>query len=319
MRHRAGLFGFLAIALFSTGAWAQAPEPCRLQRLAALDITYDPAGRPVIPASIGGKPVNLLVDTAGLFTSLEEKKARSMGLHLETLPQQMLFMFDGTPINYKAAANDLLIGHAPLKQFTFMIHPNGRLPDGVDGTLGPDIMSNLDVDFDFAANKLNLFAPSKCAEHVVYWADDYSRLPIRFDDSATNRGGSKIDLHNIRTTGTLDGKDVKITVDTGSTLSVMTMAQAQLLFHWSGDPPDLQKVETSGDGAYYTYPFKTLTMNGITVNNPKVMIVRQKGNALDSESDMILGMSVLRQLHVYIAYNQRLIYATTIPAATKAN
>ncbi len=44
-----------------------------------------------------------------------------------------------------------------------------RTSQDFGGILGSEMLRNVDVDFDFSANKVNLFSPDHCAGNVVYW------------------------------------------------------------------------------------------------------------------------------------------------------
>ena len=37
------------------------------------------------------------------------------------------------------------------------------------GILGTDVLRNVDVELDFAANKIHLIAPNQCGGSVVHW------------------------------------------------------------------------------------------------------------------------------------------------------
>src|ERR1700744_2956847 len=68
----------------------------------------------------------------------------------------------------------------------FMVMPRVARVDGA-GVLGADLLSHFDVDFDFGANKLNLFQPSSCGDRAVYWSDTYAHFPFVFRN---NLGGT---------------------------------------------------------------------------------------------------------------------------------
>jgi hypothetical protein len=54
-----------------------------------------------------------------------------------------------------------------------------------------------------------------------------------------------------------------------------------------------------------------LSFNGIAVSNPQIELMPQSNFNLGREHDNIgLGMSVLRQLHMYVAYDEGVVYLT---------
>lgn len=155
---------------------------------------------------------------------------------------------------------------------------------------------------------------------MVYWGGTYARHPIEFDE--TNLVASdkietptNVQAPHIYITGTLDGTKVHALVDTGSSVSVMTLQQADVILGWHGLPAEAKKVGSFRGNEQYLYPFKTLSFGGITINNPKMLITNVTGPGTESdEYDLVLGMDVLRHLHLYISYAEKTLYVT--PAAT---
>lgn len=155
---------------------------------------------------------------------------------------------------------------------------------------------HFDAEYDFANRKFNLFSQKHCPGTVVYWADDYAKLPLKTDWSA-----------QISTDGQLDGQPVDILFDTGSTWSTMSPDKAKT-FGWDGKMDSLIKTPSKdGNHFSYFYPFKSLELHGINIAHPKI-IALQPG--IKSKEDMILGMNVLSRLHIYIAYAERAMYVT---------
>ena len=73
------------------------------------------------------------------------------------------------------------------------------------GILGSEMLRNVDVDFDFAANKLNLVSPDHCAGNVVYWqAPAVAVVPMTLNASG-----------HIMFRMQLDGRRVHTMLDTG--------------------------------------------------------------------------------------------------------
>jgi hypothetical protein len=104
-------------------------------------------------------------------------------------------------------------------------------------------------------------------------------------------------------------------LDTGSSESVMRLESAKSLFGWGNDTAALKRVGSStkdADSAAYRYPFHALTFDAIQVLNPDVTLYPDKvsGQQLGVGPAVILGIGILRQLHLYIAYREHTLYAT---------
>jgi hypothetical protein len=81
----------------------------------------------------------------------------------------------------------------------------------------------------------------------------------------------------------------------------------------------------------WRHRFKSLSLAGLEVANPEVAIIPDKmsaklnswstGTQMDKPTfdkpPMLIGMNVLRHLHVYIAYKEKKLYIT--PAASAPN
>jgi len=120
---------------------------------------------------------------------------------------------------------------------------------------------------------------------------------------------------HVRVPVTVDGKSITAIVDTGAVNSIMSMHAAGFL-GVTEDTPGLKLKASGGFGKksrIYTYPFKILEMGGVTVKNPHVMIGSNEFMG-KFRSDMILGVGILRQLHLYIAYKEEKFYITPASA-----
>jgi hypothetical protein len=133
---------------------------------------------------------------------------------------------------------------------------------------------------------------------------------------------------------TIDGHELKATIDTGATLSIIRLDRAKYVFGLQPDSPDMTVVGHVGDdqkAPIFSYPFKTLTFGDITVTNPHIHIYTDivNKNADHSAStefrakmvsdditlpDVIIGMHVLRKLHLYMALREGKLYFTEASA-----
>ena len=63
---------------------------------------------------------------------------------------------------------------------------------------------------------------------------------------------------------------------------------------------------------FYTFPFKSLSFEGIAVLNPQITMIPKKAflQSRNHDATIVLGMSVLRQLHLYVDYPGQTLYLT---------
>jgi hypothetical protein len=87
----------------------------------------------------------------------------------------------------------------------------------------------------------------------------------------------------------------------------MGLRTAQKLFGWNDNFAGLKSV--AGNSRLSTYTFKSIAFNAVSIANPEIVIQSKA----DEWPDLILGMDVLRQLHIYIDYSsEKLIVAPAV-------
>jgi predicted aspartyl protease len=331
----------IALATIAAAEPARAGAACNaLTLMTSMDLKPT-APVPIVTATIGDKPVGLLVDTGGAFSSLTKRAVRELNLQTGEYINR-----DGTITQLKDVAGrteslqarlpSITLGRLRQEGVWFMVLPGeetgGPEIEDFAGILGAEVLRNVDVDFDFAANKLNLYSPDHCAGNVVYWTSSPT-VPIAVVPFTLNRSG------HIMFRMELDGRRVETTLDTGFRSTTLNLDTARRVFRVDVNAPDVEKIgELKGgySADVYRRRFKTLTVNGVILNNPTIdmlpnmmggvnpgmprigSLIREERTSLP---DLILGMSTLSQMHVYIAYRERKLYITAAdpqPAAAPA-
>ncbi|HEY2033927.1 MAG TPA: hypothetical protein VGH02_09610, partial [Rhizomicrobium sp.] len=64
-------------------------------------------------------------------------------------------------------------------------------------------------------------------------------------------------------------------------------------------------------------PFKTLSLNGLTVNHPDILLISNSESDVlggNASPKMLIGLSILSKLHLYIAYGEHNLYVTPADA-----
>ena len=301
------IVALLGAALAVAPALAADPPACTLKQIVSLDMSIEDDGEVAIPAAINDQKGLLLIDTGSIESSINQAFAVQLKLRLR-LGRNVYYLPGGVPIYQVANVDKLQLGPMSASDVWLEVVPWHTLEHDVFGMLAPDIMQNYDMDFDFAAGKLNIFSQDHCEGEVVYWTKQpYSKVPMSLDS-----GG------HIIIPALLDGKEVKAMVDTGTGRSTITMDMATDLYGITEKSPDIKAngsvaVNRAVDAQMYHYPFKTLTFEGVTVQTPVIDILggeRFQGK----EAEMILGIQTLRQMHMYIAYGEHMIYLTPAEA-----
>jgi predicted aspartyl protease len=334
MRRSPFLLSLAVTAVATSPAFAGAQ--CSLNILTTMQLRPS-SNMPMIDAMIGDKQVGLLVDTGGGLSSLTKRAVRELNLQTGQYVNS-----DGTILVLKDVKGQtealqvrlpaITLGRIRQEGVYFMVLPgedNGPEIANFAGLLGADVLRNVDVDLDFAAKKINLIAPNQCGGNVVYWnAPKVAVVPISLD-----RWGA------ISFRMELDGRRVNAMLDTGASNTILNLDVARRNFRVDVNGPDVEKVGelTGGYSAnIYRRRFNSLAFEGVSIANPMMVmmpnmmggvnpaaprtgsLIRDERNGLP---DVILGMNLLSQMHVYIAYRERRMYLTVAdppPAAGPA-
>jgi hypothetical protein len=283
----------------------------------------------VVPVKIDNIDKKLLFDTGGLVSQIS--RATANGLELpERYREQRLFDLAGNSSNAQATVPKLTLGNQSQNEVPMAVAPNPDLGTSLpyDGLLATDLFPGDDIDMDFGARRLTTFAPDHCAGRVVYWpANRIAVVPITESDNL------------IIIPVMVAGHPLNAVLDTGSQYTVMNMAVADQLFGLTPASPDMAPLtESSGDRSItlYRHLFDKLTFEGVEVSNLQVYLLPNQVAVHDrprslfllgpsrmplsgsrlfqsgsfSMPDMIIGMDVLRHLHVYFAAKEKRLYIT---------
>jgi predicted aspartyl protease len=297
MKFAAFVTGLLLATALAGPSHAQ--ENCRLDLYSEIPITTLPDGRFTVPVILDDRPLNFMVDTGGVTATIDNAQAFNMGLRI--LPTgAALVGVAGSTLSTFATIGTFSLGR--LKGKNIPVYIDNRMSLNVDGTLSSDMMKHFDVDIDLMRGTLSLFSQKHCPGKVVHWTQSgYVALPMRVLPNG-----------HIEVPVTIDGRKFMALLDTGARNSIVSMRTAKKL-GIAENSPDL-KLVTDKDAQYkrYDYPFKLLDFDGVAVSKPRLQIVSD--NYLPRDIDLIVGVSILRRLHLYIAYGEEKLYITPATA-----
>jgi len=215
-----------------------------------------------------------------------------------------------------------LTGH----KIALHVSPLAQLDEvgGAAGLLSTNLFLLYDIDLDFGAGRLNYFSQDHCEGRVAYWPErPVAVVPFILE-------GWHISLPVM-----IDGHEVNAVIDTGADDTVMPDTVAKEKFGLEPGSSDTPLVDTSKSDPllkYYSHKFQNLGFEGLAVSNPNVVIMTNRvgsGTTAFKSSfrgalndpynrvrpdELIIGMNVLKHLHVYIAYKEKKLYIS--PAAT---
>jgi len=276
-----------------------------------------------VPVEINGVPKLMLLDTGAAATIISHNAAAEMKLSVGRGDSGGVYDVTGArTLEFTKAS--LKIGN--LKgDVTFMLGTSYFDSFGdqrMAGLLGADILNKFDVSLDYGAHTFTMFNQNHCDGQVVYWPErPVAIIPFKL------RGGVQI-IFPV----TLDGHEFQAQLDTGASNTTLEKSRAEGKFGLVMGSADTPSLGEPGGLPMWRHRFQTLSLSGLLVNNPELDIIPDKmgegmndwstGDMLDrkahsiEEPPMLLGMNVLKHLHIYIAYREKNLYIT--PAAEPA-
>ena len=287
------------------------PAACAPQPAAQVEWRLNDEGLILAKVGLGPVPATLALDT-GAYLSVLRETAAAPFQHGEA-PDMAAVGAGGFKLDRYVTLPTLQLGTASFSKVKFLIGSDQLNNDPqVSGNLGTSLLKDYDLEIDPASGKLNLFAQKPCPGGPVYWRQsDVTSIPFELDSNW------------IIIPAMLDGKPLRAVVDTGASTSTLTFKAAKALFNLDQSSEGVTPMGTAttldGKGiGLYKRKFKTLQIGGITFDNPTLTLgadsieaANRKGTAARLP-DLVLGMHQLRLLHLYLAYSEKRLYASTV-------
>jgi predicted aspartyl protease len=261
-----------------------------------------------VPVQINGTPKELLLDTGGAMTQILESVAKELKLE-DTYSRIVMRDMYGHVSDRAARVKTFDIGTQRAEDLKIVKAALPALPDGAAGLLSTDLFLQYDIDLDFGADRLNYFSQDHCEGRVAYWPE----RPLAVIPVDLSGGHLNVDV-------TLDGQTFHAILDTGAPTTTTRVAAISDAFQLERGSPALPLADgdpNRPDLKYYTHKFERLSFGDITVLNPQIFLRPDSGVTAfgtNKDREIIIGLNVLRRLHIYIAYGEKKLYIS--PAGT---
>jgi predicted aspartyl protease len=304
----------VAAALFAS-IEARVEAACQLLQAGELQVTMH-GNTPLIPATIDGHAVQMLVDTGSARSMIWRSKAQELGLHT-TSSDMKFYGAGGSDTAGVVVVHDF--GLAGGIAHNVSLYATGRGKPFADsaGILGEDVLSKWDLEFDLSAGKFRLFKPKNCeGDQVAYWATSY------FMTKLINVAA---DSNWLEANVSLDGHQVVAMFDTGAAVSTVSSQALVQTGIKAEAPPEAAKASRGLanrpiETAVAVFPM--LTVGQETVQNVKLQIADLFGRNTATETgsfvprsvmagpDLIIGADFFMAHRIYVARSQGKIYFT---------
>jgi predicted aspartyl protease len=299
-------------------AWAE--ESCALKKLSTMPAQITPDNQLLVQTGIGNTSVPLLVDTGAGWNGLSRPMAGRLGVEFRHVKEG--YPYSGDVLTQGNTVDAIVLGSVRANTVFFYALDKGG--DGTDGkpagVLGVYDRKE-DVEIDPAGNAVNLFSQDHCPGKAVYWTNDYATLPVHISPWMT------IDVE-------VDGQKLRGLIDTGASWTMMPSGHALDRFGLSEASPGMSAVPEgmtidAQPQAASAYTFQTMKIGDIVIHNPRILIAPLRYHAEEatgshfnrqqlSQPEIFIGMNVLKNLHLFFAYGERVVYYTGANAGRPA-
>jgi len=300
-------------------AQAQDCAPARLLATVPMQSAEPESNIRTVPVILNGVTRHMVLDTGGATTQLSKDTIAELKLPLHN-SSAAIYDIDGRVSRAFATVRDFTFGDLHRSDAALMVWPEATRPFA--GELAQDMLQPYDVDVDFTAGALKLYAKDHCPGPSGW-------VPT-----------ARAEMHNkgwhLHIPVTLDGRTYDAIFDTGSRHTIMRLPTARHDFGLDTDSAGMEPYRAINGDAFltgYIHAFSKMSFGGMTIERPEVMIVPDIMNRNADKSRMAenpayhhnaglilpelsLGMDVLKHLHLYMAFGEQALYVAPADAAT---
>ena len=300
------------LATFLLPAAAQAADCVAPQLLNSIHLKRAAGGRAaLVPVTVNGTQADFLFDTGGFYTQVAAPMVEK--LKLEKRPGAFeLSDSNGNVSHEQVRLKEFVMGSTSIADSDFPVSPN-RLP--VDGIVALDRLLTRDMEVNFSTDTLNFFSQDRCPGQGVPWTS-----------AAPDSVAITMERFHVTVPVMLDGHAEQAVIDTGASSSSLSAAEAVRLFHLkigSDDAPETGIFNGDPNLKVYSHLFNSLTLGNYTMKGPNILLIPAVTGGAKTDKPrtapvMIIGMDMLRKLHLYVAFKESKLYFTDLSAAQPA-
>ncbi|TMI04931.1 MAG: hypothetical protein E6H40_18345 [Betaproteobacteria bacterium] len=314
MNRRAFLAAAAAIGLAMASSAAAQTQKCKLALIAEWPLQ---AGhyRPVVEGAINGQKIGILLDTGAAQSLIRRSATTKLGLTRYEAEGYRAFGVGGETHAEYVHIDEFRIGKAVRKNWRALVAGEHDFDGDSAVFLGDDFFNQVDIEFDLAHHAVRLYETKDCeAVSLAYWTTEPAGVvPIE--------AGSKIWV-----TVAINGKPVRAELDSGTSYSVLSRADAARLGVTPESPGVVAGGCVTGEGKRqidsWIGLFESFAIGNEIIRNPRIRFAdlwqyttyTETGSRLPTrfagQPDMLLGADFLRGHRVLIAHSQRKMYFT---------
>ena len=274
---------------------------CTLTRAPDMPVTMSGL-RPMVHAQINGTDALLVADSSSFFNLVT--RAGVAAAHLRLDPARDLYVEGGEPAKMAFAETFTLMG-LTVHDVPFIV-ADGDLGGQAVGLIAQNVWRVTDVEYDLAKGVIRLVQPRECKRTpLAYWArgegKPYSVVDIEL--------ATAVEPHT-RGTAYLNGTKIRVLFDTGTPVSVLTLAAAKRAAITPGSPGVVAGGLQGGlrHGTYNTWiaPFASFRIGDEEFQDARLRF----GDLHVADVDMLIGADFFLSHRIYVASSQGKLYFT---------
>jgi predicted aspartyl protease len=290
-----------AALLFAHGvarAAQAAATDCAIEKFAELPVTMVD-GQPIVAVKINGQDGRFVI-SSGFYTSqISTAAARKWNLHWEST-------YAPVGVRTIAGDGDRRPPVVSVKSFTLANANLGRadfiLTDGVaqsEGTLGQNVLSMADVEYDLPHNTVRLMKAPRCTDiNFAYWHGDqsYSVLDIEPHDAAHPYIAGAVLLNGIK---------LRAVFDSGYPATLISLQAAAKAGIRPGDP-GVTPLADEGHMKRWVAPVASISIGDEGLAKTHVVIA----DLHRADIDMVIGADFFLSHRIYVANTSHQMFFT---------
>ncbi len=316
--NRFGMWGVLiAMTALSPLAAHAAEAPasgCRLAKVGELPLKFE-NNRPLVTLSINGKPADFLIDTGAEISVMYKDAVTANNLSLVRSTDIEMAGVGGIQAAGLTTIASLKMARFEMNNVQMVVLERGKSSERA-GLLGRELLGQIDLEMDFAANTIRLFKSENCGgQSLAYWTQTPEIADMRHD---SRTDPFKIDV-------LVNGHRVDAILDSGAQTSVITQGVAELAGVRPIDyAPGTDTSFGTGPKAVHTRVavFDTVTIGDEQIKHAKlrvgnffaadtgVPIGSHIPRSIDGLPEMLLGADFFRSHRVMLVTSQKRVYFT---------
>ena len=290
------LLAGIAVVLMLPGT---ALADCTISKFGEFPVTMRGL-RPIVSATIDGKPVEFLADSGAFFSMITAGSARELKLVLQPAPERLRVQGIGGSIDVNVTTVTFGISGATIPRVEFLV---GGGEFGVTGMLGQNFLGIHDVEYDLPHSAIRLMQTRGCEKaNLAYWAkpgETYSVMPTAPSETGDHHTIGEIEIN---------GKHFRAIFDTGAGLSMLSRSAAARIGLTPTTPGAEPGGLASGIGRQvvptWIVPVETLKLGDETIEHAHLRI----GEMGLLDGDMLIGADFFISHRVFVANSQHRIF-----------